>query len=290
MHGVPSIDPAIDPEVDAAYTARAVISPEHFARLMARYRDESAAAVAGLGGTPGVAYDEAGGELLDVWGTGDRPRPVFVFLHGGYWRALSRHDSAFMARALDAYGIATVVPDYTLAPTATLEEIVRQVRAAIAWVYHEGAAHGLDPGHIVVGGSSAGGHLAAMTMVDGWQADHGLPGDVVAGGFPISGLFDIRPLVHTHVNDWLHLDEPRAAALSPFLLASATDRRCPAVVSVAAREAPGFHEHSRIFHSLWEGDSEPFVVPDRNHFDVVLDLGDPDTPLSRALRGLFPAT
>ncbi|MGW0662558.1 alpha/beta hydrolase [Streptodolium elevatio] len=282
--------PSIDPEVDAAYTARAIISPEQYASVTARYRDESAAAVAGLRGTAGVAYDEAGGELLDVWGTGDRPRPVFVFVHGGYWRALSRHDSAFMARALDAYGIATVVPDYTLAPTATLEEIVRQVRAAVAWVYREGAAYGLDPGHIVVGGSSAGGHLAAMTMVDGWQADLGLPDDVVVGGFPVSGLFDIRPLLHTHVNDWLRLDEPRAAALSPFLLASATDRRCPAVVAAADHEPSGFHEQSRIFHSLWKGDDEPLVVPDRNHFDVILDLGDPDTSLSRALRGLFPAS
>ncbi|WP_436777879.1 alpha/beta hydrolase [Yinghuangia sp. YIM S09857] len=281
--------PSIDPAADAAYTARAVVSPERFATLMARYRDESSGAVAGLGGTPGIAYDDASGELLDVWGTGDSPRPVFVFLHGGYWRALSRHDSAFMARALDAHGIATVVPDYTLAPAATLEEIVRQVRAAVAWVHREGAGYGLDPAHIVVGGSSAGGHLAAMTMVHGWQEDFGLPQDVIAGGFPISGLFDIRPLVRTHINDWLGLDEPRAAALSPFLLAAGTDRRCPAVVAVAERESSGFHEQSDIFHSLWTGEGDPLVVPDRDHFDVVLDLADPDTRLSRALHGLFPA-
>lgn len=280
--------PTIDPRLSAAYSARSTVTPERFEILMRRYREESDAAVAGLAGAPGIVYDTGSGERLDVWGTGTEPRPVFVFLHGGYWRALSRQDSAFMARALDAYGIATVVPDYTLAPAATLEEIVRQTRAAVAWVYREGAAYGLDPGHIVVGGSSAGGHLAAMTMVHGWQADFGLPHDVVAGGFPISGLFDIRPLLHTPVDEWLSLDEPRAAALSPFLLAAETDPRCPAVISVAEHEATGFHEQTRIFHNLWETSGEPLVVPDRNHFDVVLDLADPDTALSRALRSLFP--
>ncbi|MET7300566.1 alpha/beta hydrolase [Embleya sp. NPDC005575] len=183
-------DAAVDAElVEVAFDARATVGPERFARLMERYRADSVAAVTDLPGVAGVVYDVASGERLDVWGPGsaDAPRPVFVFVHGGYWRALSRGESAFGARMLAEHGVATVVPDYTLAPGATLEEITRQVRAAIAWVYHEGPRHGLDRSRVVVGGSSAGGHLAAMTMVDGWQAEFGLPEDVVAAGFPISG-------------------------------------------------------------------------------------------------------
>ncbi|MFI6584536.1 alpha/beta hydrolase [Embleya sp. NPDC050493] len=275
----------VDAELDVAFDARATVGPERFARLMERYRAESVQAVTDLPGVTGLVYDAPSGERLDVWGPGseEAPRPVFVFVHGGYWRALSRADSAFAARMLAERGVATVVPDYTLAPRATLEEITRQVRATIAWVYHEGARYGLDRSRLVVGGSSAGGHLAAMTMVDGWQAEVGLPENVVAAGFPISGLFDVRPLVRTRANEWLRFDEERAAALSPLVLGARP--RMPGVTVMARHEASGFTEQSRAFAAHWG--TELLVVPERNHFDVVLDLADPETAMSRALLGLF---
>ncbi|MFG2007024.1 alpha/beta hydrolase [Spirillospora sp. NPDC048911] len=272
-----------DEELDVAYNVRRKAGEELFGELMARYRAESAKAVEGLPGSPGVRYDEASGELLDVWGTGGAPRPVFVFVHGGYWKALSRAESAFMARMLHERGVATVVPDYTLAPEATLEEIVRQVRASVAWIWRHGREHGLDPDRIVVGGSSAGGHLTGMTMVDGWQGELGLPVDVVKAAMPFSGLFDLRPLTRVYVNEWLGLDVERAAALSPGLVAGA--RRCPAVIAVAAEDGTGFVEQSRRFQAQWGG--ELLVVPERNHFDIVLDLGDPDTLVSRKLLALI---
>lgn len=307
-------DARTDAELDTAYNVQRGVGSELFGQLMARYRAESERAVAGLPGHPGLVYDTTSGERLDVWGTTGAPRPVFVFLHGGYWRALSRADSAFMARMLHDRGVATVVPDYTLAPHATLEEIVRQTRAAVAWVHRHGRAHGLDPDRIVVGGSSAGGHLTGMVMVGGWQRALGLPDDVVKAAMPFSGLFDLRPMTRLYVNAWLDLDRARAAALSPALLPAA--RRCPAVIVVAERDGSGFLDQSRRFHRHWsttpDGDpagpgapapdahrtvprapapdehrTGPMVVPDRNHYDVVLDLTDPDTQVSRALLDLI---
>lgn len=277
-----------DEELDVAYNVRRKAGPELFDRHMARYRSMSEEAVDGLPGHPGIVYDEASGERLDVWGTGpDGLRPVFVYLHGGYWVALSRAESSFMARALGEEGVATVVPDYTLAPAATLEEIVRQVRASVAWVHRHGREHGLDPDRIVVGGSSAGGHLTGMTMVGGWQEPLGLPGDVVKAAMPFSGLFDIRPLTRVYVNQWVNLDVRRAAALSPSLLPAG--RRCPAVVAVAEHDGTGFLAQSRLFHPHW-GAGELMVVPDRDHFDVVLDLAHPGSAAFRALLSLIRAT
>ncbi|MFC6883148.1 alpha/beta hydrolase [Actinomadura yumaensis] len=276
-----------DEELDVAYNVRRKAGPDLFARHMERYRAESDAAVDGLPGRPGVVYDEASGERLDVWGAdGSGPRPAFVWIHGGYWMALSRHDSANMARMLHAEGVATVVPDYTLAPEATLEEIVRQVRASVAWVYRHGREHGLDPDRIVVGGSSAGGHLTGMTMVDGWQAGLGLPADVVKAALPMSGLFDLRPLTRVYVNQYVHLDVPRAAALSPALLPAS--RRVPAVFVSPEHDGLGFLDQSRRFQAHW-GNGELLAVEGRDHFDVVLDLGDPDTSASRALLALIRA-
>ncbi|RFS81170.1 alpha/beta hydrolase [Actinomadura spongiicola] len=270
-----------DEELDVAYNVRRKAGPELFARHMARYRTESERAVDGLPGRPGIVYDEESGERLDVWGVGGgEPRPVFVYLHGGYWMALSRDVSSFMARMLHEQGIATVVPDYTLAPKATLEEIVRQVRAAVAWVHRRGGEHGLDPERIVVGGSSAGGHLTGMTMVGGWQERFGLPEDVVKAAMPVSGLFDIRPITRIYVNEYVRLDLERAAALSPALLP--VGRRCPAVFVVAENDGDGFLTQSRLFQPHWDA-GDLMVVPDRDHFDVVLDLGDAESAVGRAL-------
>ncbi|MBW8486490.1 alpha/beta hydrolase [Actinomadura parmotrematis] len=275
-----------DEELDVAYNVRRKAGEELFAAHMARYRAASDAAVDGLPGTPGIVYDAASGERLDVWGTGGGPRPVFVFVHGGYWRALAREDSRFMARMLHGQGVATVVPDYTLAPAATLEEIVRQVRAAVAWVHREGRAHGLDPDRITVGGSSAGGHLAGTLMVEGWQEELGLPADAVKAAMPFSGLFDLRPLTRVYVNEWLGLDAARAARLSPALLPAG--RRFPAVVAAAEHDGAGFVEQTRAFAAHWG--IEPLIVPGRDHFDVVLDLGDPESTVARALLDLIRST
>ncbi|MDH6680869.1 arylformamidase [Rhodococcus sp. LBL1] len=276
-----------DPQIDADYNVRNTVSAELFDTTIEEYRQRSREVVHGLAGFADLRYDPHSHERLDVWGTGSGLRPAFVAIHGGYWRALSRHHTAFMARMLDAEGIATVSVDYGLAPDTPLEEIVRQVRAAVAWVYHHGADHGLDPNRIVVGGSSAGGHLTATTMVSGWQDPLGLPPDVVRAAMPISGLFDIRPLVQSFANEWLGLDTPRAAALSPLLQ---TDGEGPrAVIAVAEHDGVGFLEQSRMFHDAWSSrsESELLVVSDRNHYDVFLDLADRDSALSTALLELF---
>ncbi|MDN5892404.1 MAG: alpha/beta hydrolase [Nocardioides sp.] len=269
-------------ETDTAYGARATVSDAEFDSTIERYRTTSDEAIATMKGAREIRFDPGSDERLDVWGAGDRDlRPVVVAVHGGYWRMLSRHDTAFMARALDAAGTATVPIDYTLAPEASLEEIVRQVRAAIAWVHRNGAEHGLDPDRIHVVGSSAGAHLAAMTALAGWQEELGLPPDVVKGALTISGLFDLRPLVDSFANEWLGLDQERAAALSPALAPVGPARMS---VALAADEASGFREQSRDFHRRWQAHGATYdVVPGRNHFDVFLDLADPDSTLFHRL-------
>ncbi|SEK51985.1 alpha/beta hydrolase [Rhodococcus maanshanensis] len=272
-----------DPQTDVEYNVRNTVSPELFDEIIAEYLARSESAVRGLRGFTDIYYDPHSQQKLDVWGTSDEPRPVFVAIHGGYWRALSRHHTAFMARALDSEGIATVTVDYGLAPETPLEEIVRQVRAAVAWVYHHGADHGLDPDRIVVGGSSAGGHLTGTLMVPGWQQPLGLPENVVRGAMPISGLFDLRPLVDSFANEWLGLDIERARALSPLLLADGPGPT--AVIAVADRDGAGFRTQTKRFHDAWAEHSACtlLVVPDRNHYDIFLDLADPTTTLNRAL-------
>lgn len=284
----------IDPHTEYLYNVRATVASAEFDRTMTAYRLRSDEAVRGLRGHRGIVYDEVSGQRLDVWGVGGGPRPVFVVIHGGYWRALSRHDTAFMAGTLADAGIATVTVDYGLAPTTRLVEIVRQVRAAVAWVHRYGSGYGLDPERILVGGSSAGGHLTGTVMSPGWQDAAGVPRDVVRGALPISGLFDLRPLLRASPNQWLSLDAAEAAALSPALNPVLTGDTAtalglpPAVIAVAEHDGAGFCEQSHRFHTLWSrhAPAKLLTVPGRHHYDVFLDLADPSTALFGALTDL----
>ncbi len=282
---------ASDPAIDAAYAPRRALPEGVFEAHMALYRSRSQALVRKLPCERGIVYDAASGQTLDLFpAPGPGLKPAFVFIHGGYWRMLSKDDSAFMAGTCSALGITTVALDYALAPAATLEEIVREVRAAIAWLWHRGRAHGIDPERLFVGGSSAGGHLAGAVVAGGWRAAAGLPEDAIKGAMPVSGVFDLAPITRSFVNEWMGLDAARAEALSP--IRHLPPAPCRMVVALGADETSGFHDQSRAWLAAWRGRGWPateLMVPGRHHFDVVLDWCDGDSAMSRALAAMILA-
>lgn len=194
--------------------------------------------------------------------TATRP-PVLVFFHGGYWQELSKQDSAFAAPECLAHGVAYAAVDYTLAPKATLSAIVDECRAAVACLS--------EVGPLVVAGSSAGAHLAAMV------ADGRLKGAVL-----VSGIYELEPLVGTSINAALGLGAAEAARNSP--LYRPLDGFPPSLVCWGDNETDQFKRQSRAFaEALHAAGAEcsMFECSGRNHFDVILDLADPDTELGR---------
>ncbi|HVW56208.1 MAG TPA: alpha/beta hydrolase [Rhizobiaceae bacterium] len=274
--------------LDRDYSARATVSVERFETEMRRSRSLSDAMREPWATHLDVVYDEASGQTLDVFGTGGALRPAFMFIHGGYWRLLSKRDSAFMAGTLAKHGIASVAVDYRLAPEATLTEIVREMRAAIAFLWKNGRRYGIDPERIYVGGSSAGGHLAGTVISGGWQRHFGVPENVVKGAMPISGLFHLAPIAKSFAQDWLSLDDDAVKTLSPA--ENLPVEGCPIVIAYADGEAEGFKRQSAEYHRLWReaGFSSTLMeIPDRNHFDVILDLAEEDAMLTQALLRLI---
>ena len=104
----------------------------------------------------------------------------------------------------------------------------------------------------------------------------------------LSGVFDLRPLLQTTVNDPLAMDEAAAAALSPQLLPVAA--RHDVVVAWGDNETDAFKMQSQSYaaHLSASGSSvTSFECAGRNHFDIVGDVTDPHTELGRlALGGL----
>jgi len=271
------------PTRETQYDARG--SVDDFPGYMRRYAERAHAARRHHPGSIDLPYGPGVAERLDIFpAPGARLAPVFVFIHGGYWRALSKEDMHGVVPALTQAGVAVVALEYTLAPEATLAEIVREVRSAVAWLHAHGRVYGLDPDRIHVSGSSAGGHLAAMLMAPEWPARYGLPDNVIKGAVALSGLFDLRPLCDTVVNSWLQLTEAQAWALSPMSHVPPTS--APLILAVGEQETLGFKRQTQAMHALWQQHGLPvsmMEVDAADHFSIVFDLADEKS-------GLFKAT
>jgi arylformamidase len=270
--------------LDADYTARATVSDAEFGRIIGLYQSRSDVAHALPNTRAGLEFCAETGLCLDLFGTEPGTlRPVVVFIHGGYWRALSRAQSAFAAPMLAAKGIACAVPDYRLAPEASITDIIGDCRRAIAYLWHNAKSLGIDRRRIVVTGSSAGGHLAAAMAQPGWQAAMGLPDQPLCGCLPVSGLFELAPLAACHVQDWMKFTADELAQ-SP-LRHPPMDLRGALALAADQGEAAGFHRQTAAYAKAtgWP----VHEIAGRNHFDVILDLAEPESTLSQALLGLL---
>jgi len=273
--------------LDLQYNARATV-PD-IAPMLHDYASISAQARTTLPCTLNLAYGPHPDETLDIFpAQGNTPGPVLIYLHGGYWRLLSKDDSSFMAPTLTQAGITVVAVNYSLAPAVTLDHIVDQTRRAVAWIHHHIAQHHGDSQRLVIAGSSAGGHLAGMVLASGWQQNYGMDSAAIAGAVLLSGLYDLTPLVDTHINDWMHLSLEDAQRNSPLF--ALPKHGPPILVSYGSNETAEFKRQSQDYLSAWQArgfKGEYIDMPDTNHFDLVLHLNRLESPLVQKLLKLL---
>lgn len=260
-------------QIDAEYDAGASVPDYH--RYLTEWEAASQAARAGLPCELGVPYGPTLAETLDWFPAAAAGAPVLVFLHGGYWRSLAARDFSFVAPAARQRGFATALVDYALCPWVTIDEIVRQTRAAIAWIAHNAQRLGVDPARIVVAGHSAGGHLAAASLLTPWARDYGLPQAVVRAAVPVSGLFDLRPLRYSYLQPMLQLDDGTIARNSPLLqLESPPPGKpvtTPVLVTWGADESSEFTRQSTTFAAALAATGTPvetLAAAGKNHFSI----------------------
>jgi acetyl esterase/lipase len=264
-----------DTDLDDAYAnARHIPGAEGFPP---RWEAAAAAFRDGLAGAgraeTGLAYGAHPRERFDLFRPAGPARGLVVFVHGGYWRAFGPGTWSHLAAGALAHGHAVAMPGYPLCPERRIRDITRSVARAVE------AAAARVAGPIRLTGHSAGGHLVArMLMADAAPAP--AVAARIARAVPISGLFDLRPLMRTAMNDDFRLDAEEAAAESPALGQPKSD--VSVICWVGGAERPAFIEQSRILTDSWKT-AGLHIEPGRHHFDVIDDLARPDSTLVAAL-------
>jgi arylsulfatase A-like enzyme/predicted esterase len=103
--------------------------------------------------------------------------PVVLWIHGGGWKHGSKEQCPLVWLAGEGVAVASI--NYRYSWQARWPAQIDDCRAAVAWLRREATTYGIDPERIVVGGASAGGHLAALLGTAGTAAA------------PVQGVIDL---------------------------------------------------------------------------------------------------
>jgi arylformamidase len=230
-----------------------------------------------------VPYGPHAMEKMDIFMPRGGSRACLMFIHGGYWRALDKKDHSFVAAKFVEQGVTVAVPNYALCPGVTVEDIVRQTIQACAWLYRNGTNFGAPAGSLYISGHSAGGHLVAMALAALFPVyARDLPRKVVQGGLAISGVYDLRDIVHVpSVNGDVRLTPKAAERTSPLFYPPATD--APLYLAAGAKELPPFLAQQAALAAKWKKVvAAEIPCPNDHHFSILDHLVDPSSALFRA--------
>jgi arylformamidase len=265
--------------LDAQYNNRARVSD--YKDYLAKWSNWSEETRAKRGGEIGVSYGPTPQEAVDIFPVGYGKSPVNLFIHGGYWQSFDKVDFSFTAEGMLAHGIASAVVNYDLCPHVSMAAIIDQNRRAVAYLWRNADRFGIDRTRIYVSGHSAGGHLVAMLLATDWSTiDPEMPRDVLRAGCAISGLFDLKPIQLSYLNDVLRMDDGMAYATSPIHQRYTV----PAGLTVAlgGDESDQYHWQAEIFSQLWKKLGYPLIEykpSGLNHFSIVDELFRTDSRL-----------
>ena len=253
-------------QLDAAYNNTAAV--RNSADKLADWTERSKRVRAERSELLDLEYGRRPRNRIDIFRCGKAHAPLLVYIHGGYWQRNAKEFFACLAEGPIARGFDAALVGYTLAPEATLTEIVGEVRMAIHWLRENGSRYDIAGAQLIVSGWSAGGHLTAMALA---EADAGLA---------ISGIFDIEPCRLNYLNDALRLTMEEQVLLSPIRQLPRSSP--PLVIAYGTAELPELQRQSRDYHDARRAahlPSELISLDDHDHFSILEEMADPNGKL-----------
>ncbi|XP_074659398.1 kynurenine formamidase-like [Tubulanus polymorphus] len=231
-----------------------------------------------------LSYGESDRQKVAVYVPKNLPKdaPILVFIHGGYWQThFITHDMyEILARAFAPFGVAVALLGYNLCPDITMATMVDEVLTGMDKVVEFAEKRGSRG--VYVSGHSAGGHLSAMVLA---KSSHQL----IKGGIPVSGLFDVRRLVPTTINKPLYLNDDTAWEVSPLNQLDSYKKNCAdrkILITYGMNESPEFADQSSNLNQALKNlgiDSVLLPVPDVDHFNIIENLIDPEFLLTKEI-------
>jgi arylformamidase len=264
--------------LEAKYNLRA-LRGDGFDDLVQRWLERSAANRDASGARADLAYGSGEREKLDWFSGGDADGPAIVYIHGGYWQRGDKAMYGFVSEGFIKHGVSVAVMNYNLTPSVRMGQIPPQIRQCIAWLWHNADDLGFSRERLFVMGHSAGGHLTAMMMATDWPAyDAALPFDLIRGAVPISGLFELEPLVHTSINEGPQMTVAEAIEESPLFIPPLTN--APQLVVTGEAETSELRRQSDAYMEQFATPQRPmerYEVPGMDHFDELERLAEDDS-------------
>ena len=221
---------------------------------------------------------------------GNKKSPLMVFIHGGFWRALDKADHSFVAPVFVKENISVVVPNYSLCPKVTIEEIVQQMLSCLKYLYLNADKLGFDKDRIYIAGHSAGGQLVTQLMCALWPLyDKRLPINLIKGGLSLSGIHDMKMIMKTpYLQGDLKLNKQAVAKLSTAYLRPNLSTKL--IAAVGGNESSEFIRQTQLIADAWPIQLEKMMIlNNKNHLSAVLELTQKDSPLVKSVLKLIKA-
>lgn len=264
--------------LEAEYNLVARRGPD-FPDLVERWIKRNEALKQSSGARIDLAYGEGEREKLDFFSGEDSNGPVVIYIHGGYWQRGDKNMYSFVTEAFIKHGVSVSMLNYNLTPSVRMGQIPPQIQKAIAWNWRNSDDLGFSKEKVYVMGHSAGGHLTAMMMATDWnKIDSTMPTDMIQGGIPVSGVFELEPIVHTSLNTGPQMDVDEAIAESPSFIPPITN--APQLVVTGGGETAEFLRQSDDYADKFrtpERTMERYDVPGMDHFDELERLAEDDS-------------
>jgi arylformamidase len=215
--------------------------------------------------------------------------PTLVFIHGGYWHKGDKSFYSFVAQPFVERGVSCITLNYDFCPSVHITDITAQVQQALVWIWRHADELRIDGNRLHLSGHSAGGHLTAMMATTRWSdVAPDLPSDLIKSAIPVSGLFNLAPLLVEPVNEVLRLTKQEAQDQSP--LGRVANTRVPHLVGSGGYESDAFNGQSDAYATALQQAGvvvERLQAPQCNHFEVMDAYADPQSELFQKMLALI---